>query len=274
MIKDTSFVPKKADGCLRLVTNNVLQQAINKSEQRLLDLIEAFKVYDADFFALQEVDIPWREERHISEELEKIGYSLAPSTDRVHTPIYYKTDRYTLVDCGFSGYNLKGLAEQSVRAYSFACVEHKESGKKLILTNTHLISHGKGMSEEAQANRELHRQQCARQFPEILQTLSNKFGGAPTLSTGDFNSYCDSLPYQILAGALNSAREVCPSRVNMEYMTSCLLGVAPTIEKDKAIDHVFYSKSGITAKHFESVIHPYTYAYSDHVPVFFDFYLD
>ena len=102
MIKDTSFVPKKADGCLRLVTNNVLQQAINKSEQRLLDLIEAFRVYDADFFALQEVDVPWREERHISEELEKIGLGVPQITRLVmllrENGVDISPDCYTVED--------------------------------------------------------------------------------------------------------------------------------------------------------------------------------
>ena len=77
-----------------------------------------------------------------------------------------------------------------------------------------------------------------------------------------------------MTGEYNSARDNCPVTINMEYETCNPYGEPPAIGQGEAIDHVFYSKSGITAKHFESVIHPYTYAYSDHVPVFFDFYLD
>ena len=275
MINDTSFLPKKADGCLRLVTNNILQQTINNSNDRLLGLIEAFKIYDADFVAHQEVDVPWRNDYHVVEEMAKIGYEVAPDTSRLHTPIYFKADKFTLIDSGFVGYDLKGLPNQEARALCWALIEEKASGKRIIVTNTHLISHGFKMSEEAQGHRELHRQRCAQQFSTLLNRLKEKVGEAPTLSTGDFNSYCNSLPYKMLAEQLNSAREVCPSKVNMEYMTSCNgVGKAPEIKEDMAIDHVFFSHKGITPVHFESVVHPFTYSYSDHGPVFFDFILD
>ena len=273
-INKSALVPQKAEGALRLVSNNILQQTINNSEARLLGLLKAFACYDADVYTLQEVDVPWREERHISEEMEKIGYSLATTTDRVHTPIYYKTERYSLIDCGFSGYDLAGLAEQSVRAYSWACLEDKESGKRFVVTNTHLISVGNGMSDEAKENRELHRQACARQLPVVVKKLCERFGGVPALSAGDFNSYCITKPYEILAEGLCSARELCPSRVNMEYKTSCAVNKAPNKEPGMAIDHVFYTDFGITPIHYEAFIEEFSYSYSDHVPVFFDFYLD
>jgi len=40
-----------------------------------------------------------------------------------------------------------------------------------------------------------------------------------------------------------------------------------------AIDHVFFSKTGVNAVHYETIISEYTYCYSDHVPVSFDFTL-
>ena len=271
---DTAFLPPKAEGTLRLVTNNILQQTINNSRQRLLGLIEAYKIYEADIAAFQEVDVPWREEYHIVDEMAKIGYALASETGKLHTPIYFKADKFTLIENGYVGYDLRGLAEQSVRAYCWACLEEKASGKRFIVTNTHLISVGNGMSDEAKENRELHRQRCARQFPAALSALCERFGNVPALSTGDFNSYCITEPYKILAEALNSAREVCPSRVNMEYRTSCSVGKPPVLEEGMAIDHVFFTKYGVTPVHFETVIDPFTYSYTDHVPVFFDFYLD
>lgn len=271
---DTSFLPKKAEGCLRLVTNNILQQTINNSLMRLIGLIDAFKIYDADIVAFQEVDVPWRSDYHIVEEMAKIGYGIAAETGKLHTPIYYRADKFTLIDNGYVGYDLSGLPNREARALCWALLEEKESGKRIIVTNTHLISHGFKMSEEAQEHRELHRQKCAKQFSSLLDALKEKVGDAPTLSTGDFNSYVCSLPYKILAEQLNSAREVCPTRVNMEYMTSCGVGKAPEIKEDMAIDHVFFSHKGITPVHFESVVHPFTYSYSDHVPVFFDFILE
>ena len=94
---DTSFLPKKAEGCLRLVTNNILQQTINNSLMRLIGLIDAFKIYDADIVAFQEVDVPWRSDYHIVEEMAKIGYGIAAETGKLHTPIYYRADKFTLM---------------------------------------------------------------------------------------------------------------------------------------------------------------------------------
>ena len=41
-----------------------------------------------------------------------------------------------------------------------------------------------------------------------------------------------------------------------------------------AIDHVFYSRKGVIAKHYETLMAPFTYTYTDHLAVSFDFELE
>ena len=91
--------------------------------------------------------------------------------------------------------------------------------------------------------------------------------------TGDFNAFTTSEVYKIMTGQMSSARDNCEKNVNMDFNTPCRLGEIPE-KTNRFIDHVFYSNFGITAKHFETVVSPYTYAYSDHVPVLLDFELN
>ena len=93
------------------------------------------------------------------------------------------------------------------------------------------------------------------------------------MCAADFNSSCSSASYAILAEGLNSPREKAPVKVNMDYMTSCWVKRAPYHEPLTAIDHVFYT-DGVTPVRYEVFIEPFSYAYTDHVPVFFDFELN
>ena len=143
-----------------------------------------------------------------------------------------------------------------------------------LSTCTHFIANGSGASAQTISNRELHRQRCATLLIEAADSLMKKYGADGVVMAGDYNCNRTSKEYKIMAEGLNSARELAPVRVNMEYMTSCSVGKAPSNTADKAIDHVFYSKTGVVAKHFEAIITPMSYAYSDHVPVVFDFELN
>ena len=267
-----SIPEKTGENTIRFVSNNILQQGLNNSATRITDLLGAFIRYDADILALQEVDSGWNTTQKLEERLGELGYALSPN--EIQTDIYYKVDRFEFVDGGHVMYDLKGLPDTTARAYSWACLKDKQTGKKLIVTCTHFIANGSGASAQTISNRELHRQRCAELLVEAASTLMKKYGADGVVMAGDYNCNRTSKEYKIMAEGLNSARELAPSRVNMEYMTSCSVGKAPSKTADKAIDHIFYSKTGVVAKHFEAIITPMSYAYSDHVPVVFDFELN
>ena len=272
-ITNKSLVPAIQEGALRLVSNNILNQSIVNSAERLEGLIEAYKCYGADLFSLQEVDKVWREEYHLSDVMISLGYTPATGHEDYATPVFYKTGKFNCLDSGRIPFDLSETPEKEGRSLHWACLEEKASGKRIIVTGCHFISSGgKSTNDEQKAHRELHRQTCARQLPVLVRELCEKYG-AVGISAADFNSNCTSEAYSILSGAMHSARELSPVKVNMDYMTSCWIKRAPYHEPLTAIDHVFYT-DGITPVRYEVFIEPFSYAYTDHVPVFFDFELN
>lgn len=273
IICDASRVPAKGEKTIRLVSNNILHQAIVNSEERHEGLIAAYKVYGADIFSIQEVDKIWRDDYHFCDTMISLGYLPAVGHEDSPTPVFYKADKFNCVDSGKIPFDLTESPEKEGRTLMWACLEEKASGKRIVATSCHFISSGgKATNDEQKANRELHRQICARQLPVILKGLCEKYG-AVGVCAADFNSSCSSASYAILAEGLNSPREKAPVKVNMDYMTSCWVKRAPYHEPMTAIDHVFYT-DGITPERYEVFIELFSYAYTDHVPVFFDFILD
>ena len=267
-------IPVKADeSYVRFVTNNILDQAYTPSWDRLLGLVGAYVYLDADIYTLQEVGKKWHSDYKLTERMEWLGYALVTDNENVACPIYYKTERFELVEGGYGTFDTSKLSETAKRNYAWACLKEKETGKKLIVISTHLIANGANATDEIRANRNEHRDECARQLLELVSELQNKYGNAPALVAGDFNSRATTNTYSIMSGGMNSARDNCEKKVNMNYNTENSLGKLPK-QTDECIDHVFYSKSGITAKHFETVVSPYTYVYADHVPVLLDFELN
>ena len=266
-------IPVKADeSYVRFVTNNILDQAYTPSWDRLLGLVGAYVYLDADIYTLQEVGKKWHSDYKLTERMEWLGYALVTDNENVACPIYYKTERFELVEGGCGAYDTSNLAETATKNYAWACLKEKETGKKLIVISTHLIANGVSTAEQKE-NRELHRQACAKQLTEIVADLQTKYNCTAAIVAGDFNAQCTSGTYSIMAKAMNSARDKCENKVNMIYNTENSLGKVPK-QTSVFIDHVFYSNSGITAKHFETVVSPYTYAYADHVPALLDFELN
>lgn len=267
-------IPKKTDASLiRFVTNNILGQGITPSWDRLTGLVGAYIYYDADIYTLQEVDKPWHSTYKLTERMEWLGYSLVKGNSEVACPIYYKTERFELIDGGWGEYDTANLAETTKKYYAWACLKEKETGKKLIVTSTHFIANGAGATAEKKANRDIHRNECAKQLLDIVADLQKKYQADVVISAGDFNANVDTAAYKTMKSGMTSARENCEKRVNMNFNTENVLGKMPSKSRGY-IDHVFYTNAGVTAKHYETIISPYSYAYADHVPVLFDFYLN
>lgn len=267
-------IPVKADeSYVRFVTNNILDQAYTPSWDRLLGLVGAYVYLNADIYTLQEVGEKWHSTYKLTERMEWLGYALVTDNEKVACPIYYKTERFGLVEGGYGTFDTSKLAETTKKNYAWACLEEKSTGKKLIVVSTHLIANGANATAETKANRNEHRDECARQLLALVSELQNKYGNAPALVAGDFNSRATTNTYSIMSGGMSSARDNCEKKVNMNYNTENSLGKLPK-QTGECIDHVFYSKSGITAKHFETVVSPYTYVYADHVPALLDFVLN
>ena len=284
-----SFMPRKAEGQLRIVTNNVLCQCINESEDRKVGLLTAYEHFNADVITLQEADTLWNTKYGLNVELAKLGYQLVPmnAKDRFPdkedinnpNPVYYNTSTFDLVDSGFGEYDKSMLTDgkYNPRWYSWAYLKEKTTGKELVVITTHFIWRLTDKSITPEVNKERsdkYRVESAKQIVALVAALQEKYPLAAVLATGDYNTNYESEPYAIMKNALISARDVCESKVNMEYQTCNPLGKIPPVGNDHTFDHIFYSKKGIKAKHFETLVCPETYAYTDHVPAMLDFMLE
>lgn len=280
--------PKKNAPCWRIISNNILMQSIKPMPERSEGLLAAYEHMDADIFALQEADPRWNTEYNLNVNLGELGYSLVPLNakdrfpDKLDTqnnnPIYYKTEKFDLVDCGYIQYDVTMLTGcfYNPRWYSWACLKDKESGKQLLVITTHFIWKltDKSLSPEQNTHyADMYRCESARQIIAFAKKLQEKFPGTPVIATGDFNCNYESEAYAILKSGLTSSRDECEEKVNMEYETCNPLGNIPKVDSKYAFDHIFYSQ-GITAKHFETLVNPNTYAYSDHVPAMLDFIVE
>ena len=276
-------IPVKADASqFRMVTNNVLMHyytekwGVSEKQSRIAELVGAYALYDADIIALQEVDAPWYSQHGLTNEMESLGYSLV-SVDTGYVsnnanPLYYKTSRFNLLECGFEEYDSSSLpgGPYEGRWYTWAVLEEKTTGKQLVVSSTHFVA---GLTNVSGEITELYRQESARQLVAFEASMRSKYPNAVVLMAGDYNSRLDSEAHSIMSASLNSARDTAEKKVNMNYDTSTSLGKKPGRgNPPSVIDHIFYTKTDkITAKHYEVVVSKYSYNYSDHVPVLFDF---
>ena len=223
----------------------------------------------------------WHNFYKLDSTMKKMGYEAYPANSpNTRNPIFYKTSVFEVVEGAQVAYDGSKFTDGSYpgSSYNWVCLKHKESGKHIIAVSTHFIASmsGTGLSDaEKKAKADTYREESARQLLAAIDEAKKAYPDAAVVAMGDFNNNCESPAYKLLSSQLNSAREKAPSTANMNYQTYLgqPLGKAPKKGSEKVIDHVFFSNEGIEAKHFETVISPYTYAYSDHVPVLFDFLL-
>ncbi len=264
-------MPAKPEGdVIRFLSNNILYQGLYADYDRAKEIFTAYSLLRPDVVALQETDSIWREKTKLLEYMGYLGLEIVLSDKRIECPLLYNTKTLKLIDSGFNSYD--ELAKyDAFRSYQWALFEQISTGKKFIAVSTHLIASG---SVPATSSGSSLRAQSASQAARELTELSKEYD-APIIFGGDFNSDGSSSAYSLLRAKFSSARNNCNSKKNMMYATHLGAG-GVVVEGDfnSAIDHVFYSKTGVKAIHFETLLAPLTYTFTDHLAVSFDFTLE
>ena len=278
-------IPVKADeSYIRVMTNNILMFSLSDgynrpaNENRMSLLMGAYTLLEPDIVGFQECDQLWETREGMIEKMASIGYSIVTMpSGRNNVPIYYKTERFTLVASGKASYDTSSLGSgYEARSYTWACLQEKDTGKQFVIFNTHLIAGwtSGGVKIDSQSDKAYaYRNESARQLVALVEQMKKTYPDAVAMVMGDLNSRLDSEVYSILSAAMLSSRDTAEVTANMKYETTCNLSSRPARSNTpKVIDHIFYSKdSFLTAKHYEVVVSKYSYAYSDHVPVVVDF---
>ena len=280
-LSNYDLVAKSSPSYVRFITNNILMHSLTDkwgvpaTQNRMSELMGAYALYDADIIAFQEVDTLWYTVHKLVNNMKSLGYSYA-SISKIATyssAIFYKTERFELLETNSVTYDSSMLpgGPLEARRYTYAVLEEKATGKKIVASSTHFVASLTGVTTEVC---DLYRQESARQQLAFAEEMTTKYPGAVVMLAGDYNSGLDTEAHRIMSEGLLSARDHAEKTANMAFYTTCGIGQRPKKAKDpKVIDHVFYSKEGVTAKFYEVLVSRYSYAYADHVPVLVDFEL-
>ena len=101
------------------------------------------------------------------------------AADRNYTPVFYKKDKYDLIDSGYFLYD--GLNDANSKSVTWAILEEKETGKRVVVASTHLW----WMFGSEKDNRQ--RIQNVSQLKQFCDEMVAKTG-LPIIVGGDFNN--------------------------------------------------------------------------------------
>ncbi len=257
MSKDlvTSYPSKNATSDYRLMQYNVLVEfeGWGSEKSELLDpnvdvrreiVASTVLGYSPDVIVFCELFENWREGLVPMIESEYTGVCLDRTDGNTNpTPIFYKTDRFTLVD---SGYTSVTAAAVNRRVVTYAVLRDKVTSEQLIVFGTHLAS----VAPEGQDRADI---QCA-EINEMLPTIKSvreKYSGS-VIFMGDFNCFNNTKTYN-----------------HIQTVT----GLSPITEAEtlklSTVDHVFTDSTVIADKIYINFDNYGDYA-SDHRPVVCD----
>lgn len=269
----------KKNGEYRVMFNNMYgscNETLHPRPQRQQQLYELYLQYDPDVIGLQEHHEKTLGGKHgIDTLLLGAGYSVVKPegvTGNNFVPIYYKADKLTVIECGFTRYE-DGMNDRS-KSVTWAVFEGKD-GERFCVASTHFWY--KSAAEGGEAGR----LKDAKQMKEILDAVQSKYN-VPVIVGGDFNCNMSSEAYASITegnyvNAISLAKKADTGRSYHSYPTYSLdLGifvnpVFPTGDYTKSIDHIFIKGEGLDVATFDVVTDLYALLSTDHCPIYIDF---
>ncbi|MBR4292822.1 MAG: hypothetical protein IKT54_04330 [Clostridia bacterium] len=269
MLKDEEIIRANSiNGDIRVMFHNVWGSTVSNRGKMAA---KVYLTYLPDVIGFQEYHNFFRYSDWsilISNEYEEVP---AASWDENSVPIYYRTDKLELIECGWHRYNDR--AGDPSKAVTWAVFKHKESGKQFGVANTHFYWTNDDLGKSA-------RLIDVAELMEIVNDISDQYG-APFVVGGDLNCNISSDPLKILSqnGYVNAH----DSATVYATTSGGYHGYPPTdpetglyIPADppkgdysSAIDHV-YLYGDAEASVYDYIIHPFSLAISDHSPVYVD----
>ena len=250
-----------------------------------------------DVVGMQEVTPRWR--RYLDtvvfgDAYDSVGERRSDRSGGEANPIYYRKDRFELVNSGT--FWLSDTPEEvgsrteganAPRVCTWTVLKDKESGTLFAHMNTHLDHRGKNDAETAAAVREA-------QAAVLVRFAAQKFADMPLFLTGDLNCGRSdgkggiTAVYQMITGgrevpgedgtpyrlALADSRFDAPVTVDEKHtatLTKYYGGTGKGAAREP-IDYVFYSPAGVEAHSYQTfLISENDVWISDHLPVFATF---
>lgn len=167
-------------------------------------------------FGVQEASVAWMDalNRGLGDVYTAIGLGRDGGNNGEHSAIFYRTDRFELIESGTkwlsdtpnsvaSYYTYKdpetGLTHRAnfPRIMTYVVLERKNDGARFIYVNTHLDHNGENSVEVAERVRQGQIEILIAQ----IKLLQEKYGELPTMVTGDFNVEPTASAYTTMIGA-------------------------------------------------------------------------
>lgn len=210
-----------------------------KTAERNERVLSMVRNYFPDTVGFQEVDSTWYStlKAGLKEHYAYVGEGRDGGTKGEANPIFYKKDLFNLIDSGTKWLsdtpnNVSKVPESSLnRIYTYALLERKSDGTRIMVVNTH-FDHTSAEAREKQAV----------VLVKYLKTITDY----PIVLTGDFNCNSSSSAYsKIISGGVVDSNQVTEKRVN-NAATFTNYG-----NSNKIIDFVFVSPNGIAVTSYQ-----------------------
>ncbi len=274
--KDMSTIYKDAD--LRIMTLNVCLSNHEPEKRRthILNLIEdynptvvCFQEYNAASYIRIGAALSGDYKAAISSHPDGSGIA-------IYTPIYYRTDTFTLVDSD-GGWLRDRFTGTNTKCYSWAVLKFKASGKTFAVTNYHGAVASKDYEGYENYSDEQITQLAVKwtygnvqQLLEILAAIKSEHGDIPFLCAGDFNFDKNMSAYKLAtdSGMVEAETHATVSRCE-GYRGTHTPGTPARY--GNTIDHIFYNPNYVTAYvHYTGATTEDELAASDHLMVYAD----
>ena len=281
IFKETNAVAAGSD--MRVMSFNLLTDIWSDTpavKGRDLGVAKTILYYTPDVIGLQEASNTWY--KSLKSLLKATPYKLTcTEQERVDskygnnnfTAIMYNSETVTLIESGVKPFVSKG--NQYMKTMTWAYFEHKESGKRFVLLNTHFEAPGSDEAEKAENL--VYRKNQAVEYVAFVEELEARYN-APVIGTGDFNSTEGSdradkhKPYATLVEKLHEAK-YSAEKIQRQCSTWHTLGSQISIADAGSFDHIF-GNDRVKFKYFNTLVDSFLMSASDHCPIYADLVLN
>ena len=252
----------------RLYNQNIWNY--NPPEDRNLLIRSLINEFDADFCTFQECShtsnrlgkAPIQE--LLSDKYTEVGIGMPD-----YTPVFYKTEKFNLIDEGYLLYD--GLNDANSKSVTWSVLEDKETEKSFAVMSTHFWWKATGEADS------LQRIENARQLKKLCEEVIEKYN-VPVIIGGDFNNGKNSsqgdAPYHFMReNGFTDIRLIAPESTDghtcrAKYKLS--EGEKAYVEAgdpDITIDYIFTYGNGIKPLSFNIDSSKKARYTSDHLPL-------
>ncbi len=249
---------KYNDSILTAMSFNVwVSSRTGERDDRVIKMVTD---YLPDTVGFQEVNASWLSTLRagLKETYAIVGEGRDGGTKGEYNPIFYKKDVFNLIDSGTKWLSdtpdsVSKYEESSLnRIYTYALLERKSDGTKIMVINTH-FDHKSAVAREKQA--------------EVIIKAIAEFSEYPIVLTGDFNCESGSAAYSIIrSSGIKNAGDIADKKIN-SVATFTNYGAS-----NKIIDFAFVTEKNISVVSYKVCNEKINGDYpSDHHPVLIEY---